>query len=98
MEKNKNKYIAEEIKVILVGESGTGKTSLINATMGLKFQEHLESTATNNLPLLPTFFSNSTPEREGYDMKTLFSRFFSCAFHNTSWISSQDIQLGFSMI
>jgi small GTP-binding protein len=37
-----------EIKVILVGESGTGKTSLINATMGLKFQEHLETTASNN--------------------------------------------------
>ena len=40
--------LGDEIKVILVGESGTGKTSLINATMGLKFQEHLESTATNN--------------------------------------------------
>ena len=38
----------EEIKVILIGESGTGKTSLINATMGLKFQEHLETTSTNN--------------------------------------------------
>ena len=37
-----------EIKDILVGESGTGKTSLINATMGLKFQEHLETTASNN--------------------------------------------------
>jgi len=40
--------IENEIKVILVGESGTGKTSLINATMGLKFQEHLDSTAVNN--------------------------------------------------
>ena len=38
----------EEIKVILIGESGTGKTSLINATMGLKFKEHLESTTTNS--------------------------------------------------
>ena len=38
----------DEIKVILVGESGTGKTSLINATMGLKFQEHLETTSTNS--------------------------------------------------
>ena len=38
----------DEIKVILVGESGTGKTSLINATMGLKFQEQLESTSTNS--------------------------------------------------
>ena len=40
--------IENQIKVILVGESGTGKTSLINATMGLKFQEHLDSTAVNN--------------------------------------------------
>ena len=38
----------DEIKVILVGESGTGKTSLINATMGLKFQDILETTATNS--------------------------------------------------
>ena len=38
----------EEIKVILIGESGTGKTSLINATMGLKFKESLESTTTNS--------------------------------------------------
>ena len=40
--------IENEIKVILVGESGTGKTSLINATTGLKFQEHFDSTAVNN--------------------------------------------------
>ena len=32
----------QEIKVILVGESGTGKTSLINIAMGLKFQEGVE--------------------------------------------------------
>ena len=38
----------EEIKVILIGESGTGKTSLINATMGLKFKDVLESTTTNS--------------------------------------------------
>ena len=38
----------EEIKVILVGESGTGKTSLINATMGLPFKESLESTTANS--------------------------------------------------
>ncbi len=29
---------SNEIKVILVGEMATGKTSLINATMGLKFK------------------------------------------------------------
>ena len=38
----------EEIKVILVGESGTGKTSLINAAMGLPFKESLESTTANS--------------------------------------------------
>ena len=38
----------EEIKVILIGESGTGKTSLINATMGLKFKDSVESTTTNS--------------------------------------------------
>ena len=31
-----------------IGESGTGKTSLINATMGLKFKDVLESTTTNS--------------------------------------------------
>ena len=38
----------DEIKVILVGESGTGKTSLINATIGLPFKESLESTTANS--------------------------------------------------
>ena len=39
----------EEIKVILVGEMGTGKTSLINTAIGLKFQEKLASTTTNSI-------------------------------------------------
>ena len=30
----------QEIKVILVGESGTGKTSLINSAIGLPFKEY----------------------------------------------------------
>ena len=34
-----------EIKVILVGETGTGKTSLINTFIGLKFDEKVESTS-----------------------------------------------------
>ena len=38
----------DEIKIILIGESGTGKTSLINATIGLPFKESLESTTTNS--------------------------------------------------
>ncbi len=33
----------QEIKVILVGESGTGKTSLINIAMGVKFVEGVEA-------------------------------------------------------
>ena len=33
----------QEIKVILVGESGTGKTSLINIAMGVKFVEGVET-------------------------------------------------------
>ena len=37
----------EEIKVILVGESGTGKTSLINATTGIGFNEDIETTTSN---------------------------------------------------
>jgi len=32
----------QDIKVILVGESGTGKTSLISISMGMKFQEGME--------------------------------------------------------
>ena len=34
----------QDIKVILVGESGTGKTSLISISMGMKFQEGMEIT------------------------------------------------------
>ena len=39
----------EEIKVILVGEMSTGKTSLINTAIGLKFQDKLPSTTTNSI-------------------------------------------------
>ena len=39
--------LEEEIKVILIGESGTGKTSLINATTGLGFNENIETTTSN---------------------------------------------------
>ena len=34
----------DEIKVILVGNIGTGKTSLINTSIGLEFKERVEST------------------------------------------------------
>ena len=46
---NNNEEEGEEIKVILVGETGTGKTSLINVSVGAKFQENTQST------LLSTF-------------------------------------------
>ena len=39
----------EEIKVIVVGEMGTGKTSLINTAIGLSFQDKLPSTTTNSI-------------------------------------------------
>ena len=39
----------EEIKVILVGEMGTGKTSLINTAIGIRFQDKLPSTTTNSI-------------------------------------------------
>ena len=38
----------EEIKVILVGEAGTGKTSLINSAIGIEFKDYLPSSATNS--------------------------------------------------
>ena len=37
------------IKVILIGEMGTGKTSLINTSIGLQFQEKMKSTTTNTI-------------------------------------------------
>ena len=48
----------DEIKVILVGEMATGKTSLINTAVGLAFQEKLPSTTTNSI-------LNKTMEIEG---------------------------------
>ena len=38
----------EEIKVILVGESGTGKTSLINTSIGIPFKENMVTSASNS--------------------------------------------------
>ena len=48
MSHNKNNNIEEGIKVILVGESGTGKTSLINVSVGLPFQDKIESTSSSS--------------------------------------------------
>ena len=38
-----------EIKVILVGETATGKTSLINTSIGLEFKQRLESTQSSSI-------------------------------------------------
>ena len=39
----------EEIKVILVGEIATGKTNLINTSVGLEFKDKTYSTQTNSI-------------------------------------------------
>ena len=39
----------DEIKVILVGETATGKTSLINTSIGLEFKEKIESTQSSSI-------------------------------------------------
>jgi len=39
----------DEIKVILVGETATGKTSLINTSIGLEFKDKLESTQSSSI-------------------------------------------------
>ena len=38
-----------DIKVILVGETGTGKTSLISTSIGLEFKEKLDSTQSSSI-------------------------------------------------
>ena len=43
-----NKEEKKEIKVILVGDSGVGKTNLINTSIGLNFIENNESTNTSS--------------------------------------------------
>ena len=39
----------QDIKVILVGETATGKTSLINTSVGLEFKEKVESTQSSSI-------------------------------------------------
>ena len=47
-QKEEEEEEGEAIKVILLGESGSGKTSLINAAIGNKFDENNKNTTTMN--------------------------------------------------
>ena len=47
MIKNEDEYIAE-IKVILIGNGGVGKTNLINISVGKGFNEEEKSTTANS--------------------------------------------------
>ena len=47
-EKNKSKNINNKIKLILLGESDTGKKSLINSYIGMEFKEHNITTISSN--------------------------------------------------
>ena len=41
---DKENNVKKDIKIILIGETGVGKTNLINAFFGLKFQDQIDST------------------------------------------------------
>ena len=45
---NKKKQLASEIKIILLGESGVGKTNLINILMGIPFNDNEKSSISNS--------------------------------------------------
>ena len=45
---NKKKQLASEIKIILLGESGVGKTNLINILMGIPFNDNEKSNISNS--------------------------------------------------
>ena len=49
MEELKDGTYDDDIKVILVGEMGTGKTSLINTSIGLEFKYKVKSTQSNSI-------------------------------------------------
>ena len=50
--KGKEKEEIEEIKIILIGDSGVGKTNLINTSLGKNFQTYEESTISPSYSLL----------------------------------------------
>ena len=41
---DKENNVKKDIKIILLGETGVGKTNLINVFFGLKFQDQIDST------------------------------------------------------
>ena len=45
---NKGNEDPEEIKIILIGDSGVGKTNLINTSVGLEFDLNINSTITSS--------------------------------------------------
>ena len=49
MEEIKDESFDDDIKVILIGEMATGKTSLINTSIGLEFKQRLESTQSSSI-------------------------------------------------
>ena len=49
MEEIKDESFDDDIKVILIGEMATGKTSLINTSIGLEFQHKVKSTQSNSI-------------------------------------------------
>ena len=48
----------EQVKVILLGESGTGKTSLINVAVGREFSDNMSSTLACNFSQLEFIINN----------------------------------------
>ena len=50
----------DEIKVILVGETATGKTSLINTSIGLEFKDKMESTQSSSIVQKQIIIDNQT--------------------------------------
>ena len=49
MEEIKDESFDDDIKVILIGEMATGKTSLINTSIGLEFKHKVKSTQSNSI-------------------------------------------------
>lgn len=55
------------IKVILLGETGTGKTSLINVSIGINFKEKLDLTFSNSYVIKKININNQIYNLEIWD-------------------------------